>query len=237
MPNLETYQSVDLAPGWLRDAWGTAFLGAFGKRKDAHVALLKEAVKARFPSYGSADALALLAQERGIVRGQTETEASHRARVKAAWEAWLWAGTSYGMLTAFYWAGYYTPTAGKVVLQTQKGKQYELRSDFDPTVHTPENALVYTDLGTVHLGGSPELWSQFGVFFVPPLPAGWSPAPPADGAAEMDAIRALIVAWKPGHMRCVRLQASTGPIVGWPGLLVGGFTVGGEITTYTPPAA
>jgi hypothetical protein len=154
------------------------------------------------------DALAIIAAERGIDRGATESEASFRSRVRSAWDVWRWAGTPYGLLLAFYWAGY-RPTSGKVVLQTQGGKQHELRADFDPTVHTPENALVVTNLGLVHLGGTPELWSDFAVVFLSPTPPSWLPTPPADGSAEVEAIRRLISKWKAAHARCVRLRVST----------------------------
>jgi hypothetical protein len=243
MPNFETYQSVDLAPGWLRDEWGTALLGGLGARKDAHVALLKEAAKCGAPSLCPADALGLLGAERGIDRGLTESEASYRVRVKAAWDIWRWAGTPYGLLAAFYWAGY-RPTSGKVILQTQGdsvagGHQYELRADFDPAVHAPEDAVVVTSLGVVHLGGAPaELWQDFGVFFVPPLPTAWDPSPPADGSLEVNGIRSLITRWKPGHERCVVLKALPGLAWG-----IGSHTwgdgstwgQGASETVWTPP--
>src|SRR5512133_2108675 len=114
MANFETYETETLAPGWLRDPWGKAYIGTFGAQKDAAVASLKEAVKARMPGIAPADALLALAAERGIPRGAAETEAHHRERVRAAWDAWRWAGTPYGLLLAFYWAGY-RPASGRVV--------------------------------------------------------------------------------------------------------------------------
>jgi hypothetical protein len=160
--------------------------------------------------------------------------------VRGAWDAWRWAGTPYGLLLAFYWAGY-RPTSGNVVLQVQKGWQYQLRSDFDPAIHTPEQALTITNIGTVHLGGSPELWSQFAVLFVAPVIPSWVPTPPADGSAEVNAIRDMIVRWKPGHARCVSLQAV--PVDLWdfptetwdPTTEVWDET--GTPTVWTPPAA
>jgi hypothetical protein len=359
MPNFADYQSRDLAPGWLREEWGGKYLRGFGERKDAEVALLKEAVKCRFPvgtghyvtitagvndkldfvlaaftrvatlnpgrytdeaivvevdraltaafydtwgvsldgghlritrngvwapkaatganvarnawptlgwaavdyaqdtisrlapnalatvTEGAAplDALALIAVERGIPRGQTETEGSHRSRVWAAWDSWRWAGTPYGMLLAFYWAGY-RPSSGKVILQTETERQYALREDFDPAVHTPENALTTTNIGPVSLGGSPELWSQFAVLFVDPLPKSWAPTPPADGSPEVSAIRSLVAAWKPGHMRCVKLAVVGGRLLGYPTddtfNTYTGQTIGqvgaGVSATWTPPA-
>lgn len=221
MPTFAEYESAQLAPGWLRDPWGTALLKARGAQKDWLADTLKQGVKARMPGLAPLDALPLIGRERGIPRGRTETVDSYRARLRAAWESWRWAGTPYGILTAFYWAGY-RPTSGRVAIQIQGdaaagGKQFELRADFDPLVHAPETALTITDLGVVHLGGSPaELWQDFAVLFLSPLPPAWVPTLPADGSDEVIAIRDLILRWKPGHSRCVRLRASTVDLWDWP---------------------
>lgn len=245
MPTFEQYQSVNLAPGWLQDPWGTAFNGAIGKRKDAAVDMLKEAAKSDLPGVCPSDALALLGTERGIDRGKAEAEGSYRDRVRAAWDTWRWAGTPYGVLLAFYWAGY-RPTSGKVVIQTQGdatagGYQYELRSDFDPAIHAPEVALTVTSLGVVHLGGTPsELWQDFAVLFIPPVLPDWLSSMPGDSSAEVDTIRTLITRWKAGHSRCVRLRAATVdlwdlPIETWdPTTEVWDET--GVATDWTPPA-
>jgi hypothetical protein len=214
MPTFEDYVKTDLSPAWLREGAGAAYQGTLGARIDAHVGLLKEAVKARMPSLGPSDALALLAAERGIDRGTTETEASHRDRVKKAWEIWRWAGTPIGMLIAFYWAGY-RPTDGRVVIQTQGdatagGHQFELRTDFDPAIHAPEDSLIATNIGPISLGGAPaELWQDFAVIFTNPIAASWGGSLPLDASLEVDNIRGLITRWKAGHSRCVRLRATT----------------------------
>lgn len=204
----EEYQSRTLAPGWLQDPDGLGWNGALGAQKDILTAAAKEAVKARFPELAPEDALQLLAIERGIDRGQTETLEGFRGRVLGAWDVWRWAGTPFSLLAAFWWAGY-TPASGRIILQTQLGKQHELRADYDPFVHDPQDAVVTTDIGVVHLGGVPELWNQFALVFVPPTPPGWLPTPPADGSAEVTAIRRLIVRWKPAHAQCVSLKVST----------------------------
>jgi hypothetical protein len=235
MPTLKDYQAKTLAPGWLQDPAGLAFLGALGARKDALVALAKEAVKARLPTFAPDDALAEIGRDRDIERGPGEPDASYRARLRIAHDTWRWAGTAYGILLELYNAGY-TPISGRVVIQTQKGKQHELRADFDPTVHGPDG-VVTTDLGTVHLGGSPELWSQFAVLFVNPIPARWTPTVPADGGEEVERIRRIIRSRKPAHARCVRLTVSPGTTWGlnmtWGSFTWGG---GGAQTVWTPPA-
>jgi hypothetical protein len=211
MPTFADYQSEVLPPGWLQSPFGRAWGLAFGRSKDALVMLAKQAVKSRMPRLCAPDALAELARERGIERGPAETLESFRERVATAWDVWRWAGTPFGLLLAFWHAGY-RPASGKVVLQTQGGgKQYELRADFDPTAHAPEQALVISDLATpVHLGGTPdELWSDFAVLFVSPLPPPWVPSPPADGSEEVEGIRRLILRWKSAHARCVALEVTS----------------------------
>lgn len=241
MPSFADYQSTALAPGWLQDeSTGKPYERALGSVKDALVARTKEAVKARFPSVAPPDALGLIASERGVDRGATESEDNHRGRVAAAWDTWRWAGTPYGLLLAFYWAGY-RPTSGRVVLQVQLGKQYELRSDFDPAVHAPEAAVTITALGTVHLGGAPELFNQFSVLFVAPTLPSWIPSPPADASPEVDAIRSIIRRWKPGHARCVALKVTTVDLWDYPTAETWEPTTeiwdeAGVTASWTPPA-
>lgn len=216
MSDFATYESEGLAPGWLQGYAGKGYLAARGSRKDAFVQGCREAVKARFPGVCPSDALPYHGRDRLLDQGPGETEASYRARLLAAWETWAWAGTAYGVLLAFWWSGY-RPSGGNVVLQTQSGKQYQFRTDFDPAVHAPEEALITTDLGTIHLGGAPsELWSDMAVLFTDPMPAGWIGAFPGDNSAEVNHIRRIIVQWKPAHCRCVKLIAGGGELWGYP---------------------
>jgi hypothetical protein len=214
MPGLKEYQSKTLAPGWLQDPAGRAFLESLGARKDALAALAKEAVKASFPTLCPVDALGELGTECGIDRGAAESEAAYRKRVRAAWDQWKWAGTPYGLLLALYYAGY-TPSSGKVVIQTQKGRQHELRVDFDPAVNGPDDA-------------------------VSPLPPAWVPTPPADASAEVESIRTLIRRWKPGHARCVALKVTPidlwdFPVEVWEPTTEA-WDEAGTTTTWTPPS-
>lgn len=237
MPSMREYQRDILAPGWLQDPVGRAFLDAFGAEKDVLSGWANEAVKARMPGICPADAVGVLSAERGIDRALVETDASFRARVKAAWDIWQWAGTPYGLLLALYWAGY-TPTDGKILLQVQNGKQYALRDDFDPGLHDAASALVISNMAApVHLGGTPELWSEFAVLLVQPWPARWSGSPPADGSAEQQTASALVAKWKPGHARCVKFNVVSGPTWGL-NMTWGSFVWGaGTSVTWTPPAA
>jgi hypothetical protein len=243
MPGFREYQGRTLAPGWLRDPRDIggaprSFPEALGLVKDALSARTKEAVKARFPTIAPADALGAIGEERGIDRGATETEAAYRARLRAAWDQWRWAGTPYGLLLAFYYAGY-APSSGRVILQVQKGWQYELRTDFDPAVHGADEGLVRTNIGAVSLGGVPQMWSDFAVLFVPPILPAWSPTPPADASPEVNTIRTLIWRWKPAHARCTTLKVTPVDLWDFPIETYEPTTEiwdeAGVTTTWTPP--
>ena len=151
-----------LAPPWLLRPNGAAFLGALGDGLDALAGSAKEAVKARLPLLGPADALPQIGAERGINRGPNETVASYRARLVAAWDLWQYGGTPRGLLGALFVAGYTSST-----IQTQTGYQYSLDSG--------GNVVSATIPGTVHLGGSPaELWNDVAIFIGMPWPSWWS---------------------------------------------------------------
>lgn len=175
------------------------------------------------------DALARIGEERGLRRGIVEAEADFRRRLVAAWEIWQWAGTPYGILRALQLAGY--PSA---MIQCQTGKQYQLGAG-----GTPDDLLI-TDMATpVHLGGLPaELWSDIAVMIVEPWPERWAGVAPADGSDEQKTVSSLLVQWKAGHNRVVKLQAQKGPVYGGAGLTFGGGAVygSGTVTPWTPPA-
>ena len=216
--------SVDpaVAPPWLLQPNGAAWLQAFGHLKDYLAGRSKEAVKARLTALCPTDALATIGTERGIPRGPGETDARYRTRLQAAWTAWQWAGTPYGMLQAFLAAGY-----GGVTLQTQNAQQFSLDASGD---------LVISSMAApVHLGGSPELWSQFAVLILAPWPSWWNGTAPADGSTDQQFAAALVKAWKPAHAQCVGLKVIQGPAWGV-NMTWGSFTWGaGTTTVWTPP--
>lgn len=223
---------IQSAPPWLQGPAGQAFLGPFGDAKDWLAAIAKQAVKGRMPNLCPADALPLIGQERGVDRGSADSDAAYRARLIAAWNSWLWAGTPYGMLQAFYAAGY-----PSVLIQTQNAKQYSLASTYNPATPNPASDLVTASMAApVHLGGSPERWSQFAVLITKPWPSWWGSTAPADGSSDQQTAAALVKKWKPGHMQCVALKAIAGPTWGV-NMTWNAFTWGaGTSTIWTPPA-
>lgn len=216
MTTFSEYESQVLAPTWLQNSLGSLYLRSRGAQKDSLLDHMKQAVKARMPALCPQDGLWPLGRERRIDQGPGESDEHYRARLAAAWDVWGWAGTPYGLLLAFYWSGY-TPTSGKVVVQSQSGWQYELRADFDPAAHSVNDAVIRTNIAPVHLGGLPsELWSDIAVLLWNPLPLAWHGTFPLDASDEVEHIRRLILAWKPAHCRCVKLQTTGNELWDYP---------------------
>lgn len=101
-------------PVWLRDDQGQAFEATFGRTKDDALALLKEAVKARWPDANRPDALPLLGADRLILRAPPETDAEYADRLVAAHDTWLWAGTPTAMVNLLNPYGYDAATVAVV---------------------------------------------------------------------------------------------------------------------------
>lgn len=216
----QDYQA-ELAPPWLRQGAGEAWLRGVGDAKDGLELRLRESVKARFPAEAPLDALTRIGGDRGgLERGVTETDAAWRARLRGAWDVWPWAGTPTGVLRALWYAGYTS-----VVLITGTGRAHTLNGSLD-VVTTPAAGLVPSGF-----------WNGFRVLFVAPLPAAWVPTPPANNSDEVNTLRRLVKTWKPGHAILEDLVVVQGNIWGFPGTQTwgqGGLTWGGATTVWTP---
>ena len=105
-----------MLPQWVADQQGIAFEPSFGLLKDQAQALLKEAVKARWPDPWRGDALPLQGRDRRIYRAPVETDAQYAARLNTAGDLWQWAGTPTAMVGIFAPYGYSsTSTTGSRV--------------------------------------------------------------------------------------------------------------------------
>ena len=160
------YQTYEAALGHapLQSQLGQAWLKANGSLKDFLADRLRLALKERFPSLCTPDALAALGIERQIIRGAGETDAAYAQRVKGAWAAWPFAGTAFGMLSQFFATGY-------------TGVQIATRNSIYSL--DVNGNLVQTPTGTGGWApGYPSLsspfWSTFTVLFPHPWPATWS---------------------------------------------------------------
>lgn len=103
------------------------------------------------PEYASAPSVSLIASERQIDAGPTETQAALATRLTGAVPAWQRASSPLGLLLALYYAGF----PGAVIVQ-QNGLAFSLqlplvpntsRGDW-PSSSSPSSSLVVTNLGT-----------------------------------------------------------------------------------------
>lgn len=84
-------------PRRFQNEWGLKFLRVVTGVFDAVTAEQEAAAWCGSPLYAPNDALEPIGWERGIERGPSETNASYRARLHGAWDAWEWAGTVSGV--------------------------------------------------------------------------------------------------------------------------------------------
>jgi hypothetical protein len=80
---------------------GIAFAQSFGATKDTELALLKDAVKVRWPASAPDDALIQLGRDRVILQAPVETNGQYRVKLASAHEMWLWGGTHTGIVNLF----------------------------------------------------------------------------------------------------------------------------------------
>ena len=87
-----------LAPRRFSRDKGQKFAWGIGSTGDVILDAVTMAVNCRFPSSAPEDALPRISRDRRLPRGPGESTESFRARLKAAFTAWQWAGTEFGML-------------------------------------------------------------------------------------------------------------------------------------------
>ncbi len=163
--NQSTYIGDGTSFLWL---WGSQFESGSGPTSYIPTTATPVTVSIADANSAPSDALPIIGLERGLPRGISEPDSQYRARLTAAWDAWTWAGTPYGMLRAFQLAGY-----PNVLLQCQSGKQYQLGAG-----GTISDLVITSMTAPVHLGGSPsELWSDISVIILQPWPSWWGRSP------------------------------------------------------------
>lgn len=149
----------EIAPPFLLTQQGRPFMRALGDVKDSLVWRTREAVKARFPEFGSDDELALIGLERQIPRAAGEGRDSYSSRLIGAWDAWTWSAQAYGMVAAFYDSGY-----TNVRVATFQRRMYSIATRIaDPLVGMDVRTL---DAGSWKFGTLDDtFWAKFVVIF------------------------------------------------------------------------
>lgn len=179
---------------------GQAFQGALGDVEDSFIDRAKQAVKARFPLLAPTAALDAIGVERQIPRGPGEQDAAYAARLVDSWNSWVWGGTPFGMLRAFWATGY----TNVVLAQVRGGKQY--------TLDAGGNLLIGSNGSWTPAASNfvAPFWSVFDLIFTLPLRAEWqSGGVPSATSSEADFVRSLIRTWKPGFSRVGRILVQT----------------------------
>jgi len=203
------------------------------------------------PEFASADAVALIANERQLDQGPNESTAAFATRLTKAYQAWKYAGRPYGLLVALYAQGY-----TNVVLVQQNGLGYKLTqaptfvptsdmASFDlATLTAPFTSMVTPGYSVPQgipwwtIDNNPEFCSRFVILFLNALPASWTNvvSPPTGATAptlsEVNRIHGLISKWRPAKATCVGFYAQvSGKMLGWD------FTLGdplGGVTVFFP---
>jgi hypothetical protein len=203
------------------------------------------AVIKRFPqptdgSLPDPAALALLASERQIEPGPTETSSALATRLVAAIPQWRLAGSPIGMLVEMYFAGF----PGAVVV-TQTGRYYTItgtpnlddveavRTDYtipswftsgnlglNPYIPASTDGKPAIPAGTVYWftfdggmdGDGNQYNSRFGILF-----PSTAPDPGLGTTANLDRLSRIVNRWRPAKAKCFGVAVYvSGAIWGWP---------------------
>src|SRR4029078_2535863 len=79
---------------WTQNKWGRRFKYVAGTMLDAVTDALRAGVKARFPGVGTPEALPYIGNDRQIIRGFAESDASYAKRLSQAFDSWKHAGSA-----------------------------------------------------------------------------------------------------------------------------------------------
>ena len=224
----------DLSP--IRGPWSLRWAAAHGRAKDRLVERARQAVLAGAITRTPVDGLARLGADADLERSPIETSEQYRARILGAFDLYGWAGTPYGYAQALSLTSAEIRGA-RFVAQYQwpapPDGRASLWSRFWVIVWTGALAVGRFTVGpwaTVGGDASPFLLLVVGSFIV------------GDGStvgsditrAQLSEVRRSLAKWKNARDRVPALVlVDGGELVGMPGLIVGGFVVGGSSITYT----
>ena len=241
-----TYQQYqrELLPPPLRGETGEVYAGDIGAQKDALVTLCKDAVYAGqlldadgLGREAPDDALGRLGADADLEQGPVEGQDEYRARILGAWDLWGWAGTLYGYSLAFwrfkrpvrgarFVAHYQWPTIDWLTLSWSR---------FWPIIYTGALTVGRFIVGPWALVGGDA--SDFEVLVVG---SGWTAGDGSTVGSTMTVediaeIRRALAKWKNARDRVPALLLAECDVVGTPGLIVGGFYVGGSSSMSRDP--
>ena len=230
---------IPQAPPWFLRPRGAAWLRAHGKIKDFFVARAKEAAKVSLPTYAPADALVEIGSERQIDQGLAESDASYRVRLRDAWDAWLRAGTTKGMLLQLKASGFPMGVNGAHVMQ-HNGRWTRINAgtdalEFGDTMSCENRMGLQGTLPSPRLKGwtldaRDQFYSRFTILF----PVDYAALRPNTEVASR--LNRIVAKWKPAkaHYDGATVIAS-GSVWGWPLARTWGSGNWGGSTIYMIP--
>lgn len=179
---------------------GKSFLTAFMLFLDLCMVVLEESADARMPGLGTPTALPLIAHDRGMVRGMSDTDASFAARLVTWLDRWRQAGSQIAIARAIqdYVGG--NPKV-KVV------NRYGVMTTLEANGTSSSVANVTWDWDSISNPLRAGFWSEIWVIiYAPAWPqfGGWPGGPSPLGALDMpaidhDIIKQLLAQWKSAH--------------------------------------
>jgi hypothetical protein len=100
MADVTTFRDAiqEISPPWLAQGAGQRIMYLPGVLTDALTQAALDGVKARFPGYGTPEALTYIGADRQIVRGPNEPDDSYVTRLRIWLDSWRHAGSPYGLL-------------------------------------------------------------------------------------------------------------------------------------------
>jgi hypothetical protein len=192
----EWYVST-LLPTWLLGPMGQGFGLALAQVKDLVKDAAKEAVKARFPLLGPADALPSIAADRNLERG-AQTENAFRIYLTQAFDLWAKGGTKEGIEEAVDLLGYATATV------------YDAHTiDLGPGPTTDSAWARFIVVLADHPWTSDGTWDD---------PGTWDDGGTWDSDAPKDAVDAIlrqVKRWKGAHSQCLFVVVPFGDAEIW----------------------
>ncbi len=216
---VERYRDLlrKLVPWWLSDRrrqsgrWvGYRYLWAICASVDVHIEAALQALRAPWPGIGTPTALSLTGRSRGILRGESDTDAQYAVKLNKWFDKWRGAGSQRQLAIELH---EYLGNAPRVRVINRAGHWVTCNADGTITTNdatwnwdgtsNPERAGFWSELFVVVY---PTAWANTGTWGAGRL---WGARDSGLGhqvtRTPYDAVRAILAQWKGAHtsIRCV----------------------------------
>jgi hypothetical protein len=197
------------SPRWLTGYWGERFIYSLIVQLDAIGDGLIDGVKARLPGF-NVDALPLLARDRRLLRGPSESDDSFALRLRGWLDAHRRTGSPVALLSQL--RAYLLPESPNVTIDliANSGQKFSINTA----------GVISFASGSWDWDSHPELWSRFWiVIHASKWSTGstWGSWTWGDGRAwgtnatpdEVAGVQSIVSEWTPPHARCVNVIVVT----------------------------